>query len=293
MDVVVVNHNARRHLRACLQSVFADGPGRVVVVDNASTDRSEEMVRREFASATVLANRTNVGYAAAANEGMRNCDSPYVLLLNGDTAIHRGCLSTLTGYLDMHSRAGVAGPLLLNSDGSIQPSCFPVPGTLQWLLDNDVVAPWLQPVPRLGRGFLRTWAHDQPRTVPWVSGAALAIRRSAFDSIGGFDESFFMYCEEIDLCCRMSDGGYEVHFVPVAATTHARAVSTSQYGHSMEYHLRRSMLRFFVKRYSPVRSAMLSALYSLVSVARRARSTLSPVYRGRSVRSSSTAYTAV
>ncbi|HEX3128319.1 MAG TPA: glycosyltransferase family 2 protein, partial [Thermoanaerobaculia bacterium] len=128
LAVVVVNHNTRDLLRSCLETVRAEAAediAEVVVVDNASTDGSPEMVRTGFPEVRVLANRHNPGYGAGANQGIAACRAPYILLLNSDTRLGGGSVAALTDWLDRHPRAAVVGPRLVNPDGTLQSSCFP------------------------------------------------------------------------------------------------------------------------------------------------------------------------
>src|SRR5262249_32929400 len=158
------------------------------------------------------ANKRNLGYGAAANQAVASCTAEYVLLLNSDTLLSSGALKALGDYLDLHPRAAIVGPRLVNSDGTLQASCYPFAGTLEWFLDNDACVQLIRYVPVLRNHCLRTWSHTYARAVPCVKGAALAIRREAFDAVGGFDESFFMYFEEMDLCHRLEAIGWQVHF---------------------------------------------------------------------------------
>src|SRR5258708_164207 len=125
--VVIVNHNTRNHLRACLASVRAERPAETIVVDNASDDGSAAMVKAEFPEVTVCANETNPGYGAAANQAVARTSLPYILLLNSDTRLQNGALLHLSSYLDRHTRAAIVGPRVLHPNGSLQPSCFPFP----------------------------------------------------------------------------------------------------------------------------------------------------------------------
>ncbi|HEV2145819.1 MAG TPA: glycosyltransferase family 2 protein [Longimicrobiaceae bacterium] len=250
---VVVNHNTRAHLRACLASLPRGLPA--VVVDNASTDGSPEMVRAEFPEALLLADGTNPGYGAAANRGVRACAAEHVLVLNSDTRLEPGAPEALRAYLDAHPRAAVAGPRLLNPDGSPQASCFPFPGTLAWFLENDPVAPLAARVPGLRDRLLCASPPRRATAVPWVLGAALAVRRSAFEAVGGFDEGYFMYFEEVDLCRRLASAGWETHFVPEARVAHVGAASTSQVRASMAVQHFRSTLRFYRRHYRGPRLA--------------------------------------
>ncbi|HYO15860.1 MAG TPA: glycosyltransferase family 2 protein [Thermoanaerobaculia bacterium] len=203
MAVAVVGYNTRDDLRACLESVRSEAPGEVIVADNGSTDGSVAMVRSGFPEVRLLVDESNPGYGAAANRAVAAAACPYVLLLNADTRVTPGTLRALAAYLDEHPRAGVVGPRLVNPDGTLQVSCFPFIGTLRLMLEKTPAARWLARVPVLrDRWLLSHSLHDRPRVVPWVLGAALALRREAFETIGGFDTSFFMYSEEIDLCWR-------------------------------------------------------------------------------------------
>jgi N-acetylglucosaminyl-diphospho-decaprenol L-rhamnosyltransferase len=260
-DVVVVSYNTREHLRTCLESVLRDEPGMVVVVDNGSSDGSAEMVRTDFPSVRLLIDPRNRGYGAAANLGIRACDADHVLLLNSDTVLAKGTLSALGGYLDTHPRAGLAGPRLRYPDGALQPSCQPFLGTFQLALEKTPLARLLRRVRPLRERYLLSHSpHDRPRIVPWVIGAALAIRREAFEDVGGFDDAFFMYAEEVDLCYRLRQRGWEVHFAPVADVVHVGGASTSQQRLRMRARRSMSALHFYRTHYSPRRVRVLSFL---------------------------------
>jgi GT2 family glycosyltransferase len=250
--VVIVNYNTREDLRACLETVPATEPGQVIVADNGSTDGSREMVREDFPDARLLCFDDNPGYGGGANRAIATTDTPYVLLLNSDTLLAPDALATLGDYLDAHPGVGIAGPRLLNPDCSLQPSCYPYPGSLRWAIDNDDLAPLLRRLAPLREVAYRTWAHDRNRRVPWVKGAALAIRRTAFDEVGGFDEAFFMYHEETDLCYRLAAAGWQVHFAPVTEVVHTGGTSTAQYYSAMSVALYRSAEQFYRKHYSGV-----------------------------------------
>lgn len=241
--VAIVNHNTRSLLADCLATV---PPGvSTVVIDNASTDGSAAMVAERFPHVRLIASDRNPGYGAASNEAIRACREPYVLLLNSDTLVDAAALAALERYLDAHPGVGLAGPQLLNSDGSAQGSCFPFPGTLGWLVENQPLSSLVGLVGPLRRRTLRFAPPACSRAVPWVLGAALAIRRQAFDAVDGFDESFFMYFEEVDLCRRLTAAGWEIHFVADARVTHHGGASTSQLRASMAVEHFRSTLRFY------------------------------------------------
>ena len=229
--VVIINYNTHRRLRACLGSIQPDAVNEVVVVDNNSSDGSVEMVRSDYPWVTLHANRTNLGYGAAANQAIASCSTQYVLLLNSDTLLQPGAPEAMSRYLDQHPDAAIVGPRLVNSDGTLQASCYPFPTPLDTFLENSTCAVFLgrlirRYVPGIRGLYWRTWPHDSARIVPWVKGAAMAIRRKAFDEVGGFEESFFMYFEDADLCYRLRKVGWEVHFAPVTTIVHVGGAST-------------------------------------------------------------------
>jgi len=272
--VVIVNYNTREFLRTCLATVRLEAPSEVVVVDNASSDGSVEMVRAEYPWAVLYANRTNPGYGTAANQAIAKSTTKYVLLLNSDTILPSGALEDLSTYLDRHPRAAIVGPRLLNSDGTLQASCYPFPGTLGWFFDNDDLRWFSCHIPILRNRLLRTWPHTYPRIVPWVKGAALLIRRQAFEAVGGFDESFFLYFEETDLCHRLSTAGWETHFAPVTTIAHVGEASTVQRCTDMTVQLVASNIKFCRKHYSRTWSACLIMIMKITVLGRFIRDTI-------------------
>jgi GT2 family glycosyltransferase len=248
--IVIVNYNTREHLRHCLASIEACAADEVIVIDNASTDGSVEMVRRDFPQVTLLDRDSNIGYGAAANEAIMQCNADYVLLLNSDTLLQPESARALQAYLDQYPLAAIAGPRLHNTDGTLQASCYPQPTPFYLFLEESLIGRLLAHVPGVRYLYLRTWAHDEARTVPWVLGAALAIRRDAFLSVGGFDPEFFMYFEEIDLCHRLAAKGWQIHFAPVTTIVHAGGASTSQRYAEMQYRLFKSTQLFYHRHYS-------------------------------------------
>ncbi|MGH7517659.1 MAG: glycosyltransferase family 2 protein [Gemmatimonadales bacterium] len=260
MAVAVVSYNARDDLLACIRSIrrAATPPPPTVVVDNGSTDGGPALVRAEFPDAEVVVDSANRGYGAAANLGARRSHTPYLLVLNSDTVVAPGTLDALSDYLDAHPRVAIAGPRLRSPDGTLEPSCHPPLGTLRSVLEKSSLGRAIARVPGVGRHWaLLTWAHDRARPVPWLTGAALAVRRSAFDAVGGFDEGYFMYAEEADLCWRCRKAGWEVHFAPVTEVIHRGGASTAPLRGAMALQKIRSAIRFYRRHYAPPRAALL------------------------------------
>lgn len=266
--VVIVNYNTREYLRECLAAVLSQSTDQVIVVDNASSDGSAEMVRAWYPSVKLYDNAFNRGYGAAANQAMAACTAEYVLLLNSDTVAHNGALDALTTYLEQHPGVGIVGPRLVNPDGTLQPSCYAFPGTLKWFLHYEVPGQLIRRVPILRNYQEHTWPHAEAQPVPWVMGAAIAIRREAFGAVGGFDESFFMYCEETDLCYRLQTAGWQVHFAPVATVMHVGQASTKQYRTEMAVQHIASRLLFYRRHYSTLRFGLLAVMMKGTVLAR-------------------------
>jgi GT2 family glycosyltransferase len=273
--VVVVNYNTLQHLRACLATVQSERPSEVVVVDNASSDGSVEMVRSEYPWVTLHANRKNLGYGAAANQGVASCTAPYVLLLNADTLLESGGLRKLSAYLDRHPRAAIVGPRLVNSHGAPQRSWFPFPS--RYVCHTWTTLPQLDAfcgrstggrlihyLAGLRKQELGTGPDMRNRVVHWVLGAAVAVRREAFKAVGGFDESFFMYFEEVDLCYRLNAAGWQVHFSPVTTVIHVGGASTKQRRAAMMVQLFTSEMHFYRRHYS--RGLMLEFRFVLAAI---------------------------
>jgi N-acetylglucosaminyl-diphospho-decaprenol L-rhamnosyltransferase len=235
IDVAVISHNTAPMLRRCLKSVAGDTDAHVVVVDNGSTDGSVELVRREFPHVRVQVDPANRGYGAAANLAVQALRGRYVLLLNADTDLGSGTVDALADYLNRHPGVAIAGPRLVNAAHCYEPSAHPFPTPFALLMQETP----LRKILRFVQGH--EW---RCRSVDWILGAALAIRRDAFNSVGGFDEGYFLYQEEVDLCYRLRAAGWEIHYAPVATVLHVGGASTSQYGAEMTGQLVRSTRRF-------------------------------------------------
>ena len=270
LAVAVVSFDTRDVLEPCLESVAAAGPAQAVVVDNGSTDGSIELVRKRFPDMVLIVNERNRGYGAAANQAIAACDAPAVLLLNSDTVLAPDALTALGRYLAEHPDAAVAGPRLANADGSLQPSTFGFPSAADMLVGETGLHLLLRRLPGVRERLLRTWAHDEPRSVPWLRGAALAIRRSAFDAVGGFDEDFFMYWEEVDLSRRLAAAGFATHYAPVTTVLHVRAQSTGRHACAMR---REWLVGFgrYLRRHEPPRVAARQLALLRALAAARAR----------------------
>jgi len=251
LSIVVVSFNARDYLRRCLASVLEHTKGvscEVIVVDNASWDGSAQMVQAEFPQVTLVRLTTNLGFAAGCNRGMERAAGEFILLLNPDTDLAEDAFSPMVAYCRQNPSVGILGPKLLNSDGSLQLSCRRFPSHLTSLFNRQSILTRLFPGNPFSRRYLMTdWAHDRIEPVDWLSGACLVLRRDMADRIGGMDEGFFMYIEDVDLCYRAHRAGYEVVYFPQVAVTHHIGKSSDTIPNRSILQWHRSMWRYYRK----------------------------------------------
>ena len=284
LSIIIVNWNTRELLAGCLESVAGsrlkvEGRGaepvtsnlqpstvEVIVVDNASSDGSAAMVRERFPWARLIENAENVGFAAANNQGIRQAAGRFVVLLNSDTEVREGALDALVHFMDAHPRAGAVGARLLNADGTLQPSCHPMltPGREFWrLMFLDRL------LPRATYPMQR-WKITQPRRVEVIMGACLLLRREALDQVGPLDDSYFMYTEEVDLCYRLAQAGWELWWEPRAEVVHYGGASSRQMREEMYLQLYRSKAQFYRKFGGEKRVATFKRYLRLAYLPRRA-----------------------
>jgi len=273
VTAAIVNFNTRDQLVRCLDSFQHKRLREIIVVDNASTDDSVEVASR-YASVQVIANTTNIGYGAAANQAIRVATGRFVLLLNADIELRPGSISLLAAYLEAHPDVAIAAPRLQNADGTLQYSCFPFPGTLGWLLENEPLSWLTQTVPFARERSVTFCTSDTPRAVPWALGAALLMRRDKVLEAGGFEESYFMYFEEVDLCNRLAAAGWSTHVVPAAVIMHIGGGSTSQVRTSMLIQRFRSTLAYYHRHASGPRQLLWTTLLRVRWSARLVRDSL-------------------
>jgi N-acetylglucosaminyl-diphospho-decaprenol L-rhamnosyltransferase len=283
IGVVIVSFNTRELLHDCLASLRGCAlPLRVVVVENASCDGSAALVRECFPDVELIELPENVGFAAGTNVGIRrvmsyelrvqssaslpraesetlnlklithNSQLDYILLLNPDTIVHPGAIEALAAFLDAHPRVGASGPRLLNRDGTVQSAAFRFPTLAMTALD---VFPPGEVLP--GRLY-NSWWHgryphephaEMPFPIDHPLGACILTRRAVIEQIGGLDEQFFMYAEEVDWCYRIRQAGWSIWQEPRARVTHLGGAATSQFRSKMLVALYESRLRFFRKHY--------------------------------------------
>lgn len=267
LSIIIVSWNVRELLRKCLTSIFYQTkiPFEVIVVDNASRDGSAEMVAKNFPQVRLIRNMKNVGFGKANNQGVKLARGEYVIFLNDDTEIKNGALDTMVTWLDRHSAVGVIGARLLNPDGTLQRGtarCFPTFKVLATMLlgwhSFLLHKKWLRQHYLLDETFTHDTAVDQ------VMGASLMTRKSLLDKLGGFDEEFWIWFEEIDLCQRYHEAGYQVYVVSQAAIIHHQGKSFVQIIKLKKFcQLTRSLLIYSRKHLLPYQFILLCSLWPL------------------------------
>jgi N-acetylglucosaminyl-diphospho-decaprenol L-rhamnosyltransferase len=243
VSAVIVNHEAGDVLLECVASLRAEGVKDVTVVDNASSDRSAESLVSVDGKVRLVQTGTNLGYGAAANRGIDVSVCDLVLISNPDVAVHPGAVAALVEVFDADANLAVAGPEILEPDGSRYPSARRFPSLVDaagHALLGDLV-PGNPFTRRYRMGYLGA---AEVTEVDWVSGACFLARRRALEELGGFDESYFMYAEDTDLCWRARRAGWGVVYVPAAVVTHAQGISTARRPYRMLVAHHRSVYRF-------------------------------------------------
>lgn len=240
----------------------------ILVVDNASSDGSAELVAEAFPQVRLYRSPTNLGFPGGNNAGYRISRGRYFLLLNSDTVVPPGALEELVRFADENPRAGIVGPRVLNPDGSLQMSCRRFPTLGAGLFRNTPLGK-LFPNNRFTRDYLMTdWDHGTPRAVDWVSGCCLLARREMVEEVGLLDEAFFMYCEDVDWAYRAGQKGWQVLYNPRATIIHEIGRSTDQAVTRMIVQFHKSMYRFFCKHYAATSHPLYRAVIVTGLVAR-------------------------
>jgi N-acetylglucosaminyl-diphospho-decaprenol L-rhamnosyltransferase len=264
LTIVVVSWNVRDLLRRCLDSVrpipnsqYPISSIEIIVIDNASTDGSAEMVRTEFPDVCLVANAENRGFTAANNQGLALSQGRHLLLLNPDTEIVGDALATMVGYMDDHPQVGALGPQLRYPDGSLQSSRRRFPTFATALVESTVVQEWWGDNPILRRYYMSDAPDDAIQPVDWVVGACLLVRRQAYEQAGGLDEGFFMYSEEMDWCRRIKDAGWEIVYLPTATVVHYEGKSSEQVVPARHIHFQSSKVRYFRKHHGTLQAEAL------------------------------------
>ncbi len=266
ISIVILNWNTRDMLASCLDCIAQSVAGfdvEIIVVDNASSDGSQAMVRERFPHVHLIANRENVGFAGGNNQAMAVSGGRYMLLINSDAFLMADALRAMLDLAEASPQVGIVGAQLLNVDGSFQASHTPFPNLWQEFLILS----------GLGRRLHGRWYPSQgpeedkgPQIADYVEGACLLVRREAYKEVGGLDEGYFMYAEEVDWCFAMRKKGWQVWYQPAARVIHLGGGSSQGRVTQREGDLYRSRVRFFRKHYGDAAARLLKLqIYSFTA----------------------------
>ena len=251
ISVILVNYNDRPHLGDCLRAARADLAGldaEIIVVDNASTDGSRDFLALPDAGVRLIANADNAGFAAGNNAGIRASVGDALLFLNTDTAVRPGAIRRLLETLHSDPAIDAVGPALIHPDGSFQVSFGRTVSFWSQFVQKTILNPFYK------RALPR---RKKPLRTGWLSAACMLWRADAVRRVGGFDETFFIYFEDIDMCRRLARTGAKLVFEPRARVVHVGGASTSVRADESRFEYRRSQLRFYAKHASPISLAFL------------------------------------
>jgi N-acetylglucosaminyl-diphospho-decaprenol L-rhamnosyltransferase len=240
---VIVNYNAGESLTACIASIAGEGVEEIVVVDNASVDGSAEAAAGSFPDVVMVRPGRNLGYGAGANRGVAETAAPYLVVCNPDLVVVPGVVGRLVEVLEENGDVALVGPMIKELSGVVYPSGREFPSLADAVGHAFLGLVWG------GNPWTRRYRHlgaeqHRAREADWVSGAFFLVRRVAFESVGGFDERYFMYLEDVDLCWRLHRAGWRVRYEPEAAVVHEQGRSASRHPYSMLLAHHVSMWRF-------------------------------------------------
>ncbi len=249
LSIIIVTYNSARDIEHCLNSIQFDHPYEIIVIDNASKDETRDILARHK-NLKIILNEQNLGYARANNQGLKIARGDYLLLLNPDTTLTPDAINLLVAFLDRNPDVAAVAPRLLNPDGSQQLSVrnFPTFSSVLWELTG---LPRLFPRCQwLNRWRRRDFDYDRQQYVQQPMASCLLFRRAVLLNLGGFDESFPIYYNDVDLCYRLYQQGKKIVYLPTAKVIHKLGASTGQLKSKMIYENHRSLFRFLKKHNS-------------------------------------------
>lgn len=224
LSILLIHYKTPTLLRHCLKSIYKDEPNldyEIIVVDNDSQDKSVEMIEDDFPQVKLIANKLNLGFPKAVNQGIKLSSGKYILILNPDITVLPGSIDKMFEFLEKEKNIAVLAPKLINPNGSIQYSCFSTFPTSQIVLYRRTPLGKSPKALKLIKDYRMTdWDHQEGREVAWVLGSCMMVRKEAIDQIGLMDERFFMYMEDVDWCRRFWQAGFRVYYFPEAEMVH-------------------------------------------------------------------------
>lgn len=260
ISAIVVNHNAGESLLACVTSLVDSGIESIVIVDNDSYDQSIASVTRVYPAVRVILTGKNLGYGSAVNIGRRGILDEYLFICNPDLVIDQSAPSLLGEYLDHHKDCAIVGPRIFETDGEVYPSARAFP-SIKDALGHALLSMFF-PDNRFSRRYkFAAVKETHAISVDWVSGACFLARAEAFDQVGGFDERYFMYVEDLDLCWRLRQVKWLCAYLPAANVTHRGGLSSREHPYRMLVAHHVSTWRFARRSLTGARSSILPVVF--------------------------------
>jgi GT2 family glycosyltransferase len=256
-SIIILSFNTKDLLHSCLEALFRYIPAKeleVIVVDNASSDGSTEMVKKKFPGVSLVMHDKNLGFAAGINAGVKKARGTFLLFLNSDALLQDTSLLQMIGWAEAHPEAGVIGGQMMNADGTPQRSSgsfYNLFSVARMLLAGDA-------------GEMLGQKYSEPHAVDWVSGGFMLIRKEIFDTINGFDDNFFMYIEDMELCYRVRKAGFGVYVFPQSAVIHEGHGSSNRT--FAVVHIYRGLRLFYKKHHAGWEYAILNGLLTMKAV---------------------------
>jgi N-acetylglucosaminyl-diphospho-decaprenol L-rhamnosyltransferase len=279
VSAVVVNYNARDYLLECVRSLRADGVDEIVVVDNASSDGSLAAVAALDAEVVRVPTGGNLGFGSAANRGLAVARGEYAAVLNPDVVVESGTMKALAAALDADPGLGAVAPRVDNPDGTLYPSVRAFPSMSDAI--GHAFLGFVVPGNRFSRRYrMLDWDHARASDVDWASGTCLMLRTAALGDQAHFDESYFMYVEDVDLCWRLRDAGWRVAYEPAGRVVHTVGASSELAPYRMILAHHRSLLRFSARTARGRRRLLLPLVAAGLGL-RTVLAWLQRAYRGR------------
>jgi len=248
LTIVIVTYNNEANILQCLTSLKKYiNNGDILAIDNSSQDKTSRIVGKMFPKIKLIRNKKNVGFATAANQGSRISKGDYLLFLNPDTIVKEGCIEKMVSFLKKKKDAAVVGCKVLNPDGTLQPSCGKFPTISNIILDR---------IPIINKLFKTELIrqenfYNKEQDSDWMSGVFFIVRRDVFKKLGGFDEKYFLYVEDVDFCYRARNAGYKIYYNPKAKIMHYDMGKSQERKKFKAQQMRKGFTIFFKKNKSP------------------------------------------
>jgi hypothetical protein len=257
LSFIIVNWNAKKYLLQCIGSIIDSHPSfsyEIIVVDNASSDGSPEMVKGQFPDVLVVCNNNNLGFARANNIGIRKAQGKFLCLVNSDVVVSKGCLEKMIAFMQSQPLIGMMGPQVIGINGAVQRSCMKHPTLLNMFARAIALDSIFPKLTLMGNQLMTNWKHDILRRVDIINGCFWLIRRQALEGVGLLDEQFFMYGEDMDWCKRFWDAHWEIVFYPDAQVVHYGGASSANSPIKFYVEMHRASLKYWNKHHGKVSS---------------------------------------